>query len=176
MLWRLRWQREKMIAIDTQLAINSAGTNVSLFPWSWAGATVATHLLIGRAFEQAALNDMETQAQVSGIIASQERRQDEWQLQVALGNKDLAIGDQQISMAQDRIMIAEKESRIARIQRDQAIDMLKFLSTKFTSREFYDWLQGVLAEIYASYLRMATATAQQAERQLVFQRQQTMAD
>jgi len=53
--------------------------------------------------------------------------------------------------------------------------MLKFLSTKFTSREFYDWLQGVLAEIYASFLRMATATAQQAERQLAFQRQQTMA-
>jgi len=118
---------------------------------------------------------METQAQVSGIIASQERRQDEWQLQLDLGIKDLAIGDQQIIMAHDRVMIAEQESRIAGIQRDQAIDMLKFLSTKFTSREFYDWLQGVLAEIYASFLRMATATAQQAERQLAFQRQQMMA-
>jgi hypothetical protein len=53
--------------------------------------------------------------------------------------------------------------------------MLRFLSTKFTGREFYDWLQGVLAEIYASFLRMATATAQQAEGQLSFQRQQIMA-
>jgi hypothetical protein len=175
LLWRMRWQREKLISLDTQLAINAAGTNVSLYPWSWAGATLATHLLIGRAFEQADLNNMETQAQVSSIIASQERRQDEWQLQVDLGNKDLAIGDQQITLARDRVAIAGKESQIAKIQRDQAIDMLTFLSTKFTSREFYDWLQGVLAEIYASFLRMATATAQQAEAQLAFQRQQRMA-
>lgn len=175
LLWRMRWQRENLIAIDTNMAINAAATNVSLYPWSWAGATVATHLLVGRAFEQADLNNMETQAQVSNIIASQERRQDEWQLQVDLGNMDLVIGDQQITLALDRAAIAGKESQIAKLQRDQAIDMLTFLSTKFTSREFYDWLQGVLAEIYASLLRMATATAQQAERQLAFQRQQTMA-
>ena len=175
MLWKMKWQREKLIAIDTQIAINSAGASISTI-WGAVGAVLATGFHIGRAFEQGDLNSQETQFQVSGILASQERRQDEWQLQVDLGNKDLEIGNQQINLAQNRITIAAQESRIAGIQRDQAIDMLKFLSTtKFTSREFYDWLQGVLAEIYASFLRMATATAQQAERQLAFQRQQAIA-
>lgn len=170
----MKWQREKLIAIDANIAINAAGASISS-PWSAVGFGIAAGLQTGRAVEQFDLNNQETRAQVSSIVASQERRQDEWQLQVDVGDKDLAIGDQQISLAQNRITIAQKESRIARIQRDQAIDMLKFLSTKFTSREFYDWLQGVLAEIYASFLRMATATAQQAEGQLAFQRQQTMA-
>lgn len=175
MLWRLRFQRDKIAVIDANMATNAAAQGVGLVFWNWAMAAAATAYSFARSLEQISANDLEWRAQVSSIIASQERRQEEWQLQVDLSNKDLAIGDQQISMAQDRVMIAEQESRIAGIQRDQAIDMLKFLSTKFTSRELYDWLQGVLAEIYAGFLRMATVTAQQAERQLAFQRQQPTA-
>lgn len=174
LMWKLNYQRYKIAVIDANSATNSAAMSVGLVFWNWGGAAAATALNFARAGEQISANDLDTQAQVRAIIASQERRQDEWQLQVDLGNKDLQIGNQQISLALDRVAIAERESRIARIQRNQAIDMLRFLSTKFTGREFYDWLQGVLAEIYASLLRMATTTAQQAERQLSFQRQQSL--
>jgi hypothetical protein len=175
MLWQLKSAQDHIAAIDAWAAANAASEGVGLVFWNWAMAGVATGLALARAAAQGFANNFGTQAQVSGILASQERRQDEWQLQVDLANKDLDIGDQQIRLANDRKAIAARESRIAGIQRDQAMAMLTFLRTKFTSREFYDWLQGVLAEIYGRFLYMATATAQQAERQLAFQRQQTFA-
>ena len=174
-LWQLN-DRNKIIAgIDAAAAINSAAQGVGYTFWNIAMLGVATVLNLAKAGEQMAVTDFQTLAQVSSIAAAQERRQDEWQLQVDLANNDLVIGNQQISLAQDRVAIAEKESLIATIQRDQAMNMLKFLSTKFTSLEFYDWLQGVLVEIYTTFLRMAGATARQAEGQLAFQRQQAKA-
>lgn len=127
---------------------------------------------VGRGVAQGFLIDQETRSQVSGMLASQERRAQEWQLQRDLSRQDVLIGNQQVTAADNRVSIAAQESAIARTQVDHAQQMLVFLINKFSSAEFYHWLTGVLSETYAFFLRIATSTACQAELQLAFDRQQ----
>jgi Tc toxin complex TcA C-terminal TcB-binding domain/Concanavalin A-like lectin/glucanases superfamily len=137
-------------------------------------AGVESGIAISRGIQQGIVIGQETEAQISSILASQERRKEEWQLQRDLAGQDILIAEQQIALANDRVKIANQEYRISTIQRDQALDMLKFLSTKFTSVEFYEWQSGVLGEVYAFLLRTASTVALQAEGQLAFIRQQTL--
>jgi hypothetical protein len=127
---------------------------------------------VGRGIAQGGLIAQETRGQISGMLASQERRAQEWELQRDLSRQDVLIGNQQVTAAENRVSIAALESAIARTQVDHAQQMLVFLVNKFTSAEFYHWLTGVLSETYAFFLRTATSTASQAELQLAFDRQQ----
>lgn len=61
---------------------------------------------------------------------------------------------------------------MASTQLSQAKQMLAFLSDKFSSERFYKWFSGELGQIYATFLRLATVTAQHAELQLAFERQE----
>jgi Tc toxin complex TcA C-terminal TcB-binding domain/Concanavalin A-like lectin/glucanases superfamily len=146
--------------------IFSGGARVAIAVASAAAAA-------GRGAAQGFAIGQETEATISGILASQERRKEEWELQRDLAKKDILIAAEQDKLAQDRKDIADKELKIATIQLDQARQMIAFLQTKFTSVEFYDWMSGVLAEVYAFLLRTATSVALQAEGQLAFERQQT---
>jgi Tc toxin complex TcA C-terminal TcB-binding domain/Concanavalin A-like lectin/glucanases superfamily len=179
-LWAAKTARDVIAVADSAISaaqaissnitfiksIDTVGGNIPL-----AATMVAAAVARGAA--QGFLNDNETRTQVSGIRASQERRKEEWELQRDLANKDILIADEQDKLAKDRQLIADKEYKIATIQLDQAQQMLKFLQTKFTNVEFYDWMSGVLAEVYAFLLRTATSVALQAEGQLAFERQQT---
>lgn len=149
--------------------IASAGTKPTI-----AGAMVAA--IAARGLAQGFVIDRETEANLQGIEASQERRQQEWELQRDLANQDSLIAQEQIDLATDRNEIADKEYSIAVTQRDQALVMLTFLNTKFTSVEFYEWMIGVLADVYSFMLRTATTVARQAEGQLAFERQQPLAN
>jgi hypothetical protein len=173
-LWAAKTARDIIGGIDAVItAANAIPTGADkITPWQWAVTGVIVGAAAGRAITQGFLNANETQAQVSGMLASQERRRDEWELQQNLANQDMSIGDQQITLAQDRIDIAKKESEIASTQLVHAQQMVAFLTNKFTSVEFYDWLQGVLGDVYAFFLRISTSTAQQAELQLAFERQE----
>ena len=51
----------------------------------------------------------QTSAEVNSILASFERRNDEWQLQEGLAALDVQMGDQQIVLAGNQIDIAEQE-------------------------------------------------------------------
>jgi len=139
-----------------------------------AGAMTAA--IVTRGISQGFVIDKETTATLRGIEASHERRRQEWEHQLALTSQDLLIAQEQIDLAADRTAISEKEYAIALIQQEQAQDMLKFLSTKFTNVEFYEWMSGVLAEVYAFLLRTATTVARQAEGQIAFERQQAPAN
>lgn len=153
---------------DLFKTVGSAGASVGFGIAMGAGITT-------KAIAQGFLIDQETRSQLSGILASQERRAKEWQLQRDLSRQDVLIGNKQVTAADDRVAIAVQESVIARTQLDQAQQMLVFLTNKFTSAEFYQWLTGVLSEVYAFFLRTAASNAQQAELQLAFERQEVPA-
>jgi hypothetical protein len=164
--------------ISTAQAAQTAAGLIALV--ESAGVKAAIAFTIGAAVgtkvvAQGFLIDQETRSQLSGIRASQERREQEWQLQRDLSRQDVLIGNQQVTAADDRVAIAAQESVIARMQLDQAHQMLTFLNNKFTSVEFYQWLTGVLSEVYAFFLRTAASNAQQAELQLAFERQEAPA-
>jgi hypothetical protein len=176
-LWAAKDEKDKIAAADAIItsvgaAESAASGTLGSFGGSWGFAAAISGAATVRAIAQAHANDNETRAQVSGIQASQERRNQEWQLQTDLATQDVAIAGSQMVLANDRIDIATSEQSIADAQHDQAKQMLAFLGKKFSSVQFYQWFMGELGQIYATFLRLATATAQNAELQLAFERQE----
>ena len=98
---------------------------------------------------------------------------DEWTLQSELAAQDLQIGQQEIVLAQDRQEIAEQEKSIADTQASQGRDTVEFLGNQFLNVELFDWMTGVLSDVYRSLLQQATAMAKVAQTQLGFERQET---
>ena len=115
---------------------------------------------------------LEASIKVSEVFASQERRMQEWGLQKELAQQDYAIGDQQIDLAEDHVRVAEQERSIAQMQADHAQEGVDFLSGKFTNKELYDWMSGILERAYSFFLQQATGVAQLAQSQLAFERQE----
>jgi len=115
----------------------------------------------------------ESEGQVEALLASHERRVDEWTLQSAVAAQDSQIGRQEITLAQDQTQIVQQEKSIAETQATQARDTIEFLSNQFTGFELFDWMSGILADIYRSLLQQGTAMATVAQAQLAFERQET---
>lgn len=179
-LWAAKTAKDVIAVADSASsvaqAISSAGGLSKII--DSGGSVIALNSVIvaaaiTRGVTQGFLNDNETRVQVSGIQAAQERRQQEWQLQSDLADQDILIGNGQIDLANDRVLIAAQESTIAATQLTQAQQMLAFHKDKFTSAKFYQWLIGELSQIYAVFLRLATATAKQAELQWAFEQQES---
>lgn len=107
------------------------------------------------------------------VLASFERKKQEWELSLNLARQDMAIADQQIDLAEDHVRVTEQERTIAQMQNDNAKEVVDFLAGKFTNKELYDWMSGVLERVYSFFLQQATAVAQLAQNQLAFERQET---
>jgi Tc toxin complex TcA C-terminal TcB-binding domain len=113
-----------------------------------------------------------TRASILATRASQERRVQEWTLQRSLAERDVAIGQQQVVLAYDHTQIVKQEQVIANIQQEHARAVVDFLANKFTNVELYTFMAGVLGGVYRYFLQQATATAQLAQSQLAFERQE----
>lgn len=109
---------------------------------------------------------------VLGQFASFERRAEEWQLQLALAQQDVAIGAQQVTLARDQVAVAVQEQLIAALQAGHARATVNFLAGKFTGLELYEFMSEVLMAVYRSLLQQATTVAKLAQAQLAFERQE----
>jgi hypothetical protein len=117
--------------------------------------------------------DARLQAQIASANATLERRKDEWQLQKLIAEQDRRIGEQQIEIARDHVDVVEQEKAIARLQVNNAQETLNFLTTQqFGTEELYDLMNGVLERVYRYFLQQATSMAKLAENQLAFERQE----
>ena len=87
--------------------------------------------------------------------------------------QDVAIGNQQLRIAQDGVLVTTQERVITQLEADNASRTVDFLSMKFTNVELYDWMAGVLQGVYRYFLQQATSVAQLAQHQLAFERQET---
>ncbi|MCA1702140.1 MAG: hypothetical protein LC808_02265 [Actinobacteria bacterium] len=163
-------------ALTTAQAVVSASSGG--FLGTGASAGLATAALVGglsalRAGAVGTLNNAETAAQIDSATASFERRNQEWELQRQLAEGDMAIGAQQVVLAQTHTDVARQEEFISGIQHDHAQATVEFLANKFTSAELYAWMSGILGGAYNYFLQQATAMAQLAQYQLAFERQES---
>ena len=134
-----------------------------------AGVGVAVTLGVNN---QQAVIAAQTAGQVASLRASQERREEEWKLQKSLADQDWQIGSQQCLIAQQHEQVVQQEGEIARIQANEAQAVANYLAHKFTNAELYEWMGRVLGEVYSYFLQQATSTAQLAQNQLAFERQE----
>jgi hypothetical protein len=111
-------------------------------------------------------------AQIEQAKAGFDRRAEDWQLQQSLAIEDIELGRQQIALATIQQQIAVQERAVAGVNLAHAAATADFLATKFTSAELFEWMSGVLNQVYAYFLRQATALARLAQAQLAFERQE----
>jgi hypothetical protein len=169
--------RASIGAIDAAIGASQAlteGASGAFFSFGTAtGAAITTAVLQGVkggfAVTEAA---MEATQQADSFYATEERRNQEWQLQLATAQKDGIIAAAQVTMATDHAAVAQSEQDVAQKQLDHAQATVEFLQRQFTNVELYEWMSGVLGEQYAFVLQQATATARLAQSQLAFDRQE----
>lgn len=157
-----------------QMLANSAGEGILGlgFGVHTVFAPAAAALAVGKAAATINANNIEADIQRHSLQASIENRRQEWTAQLGLGQQDVAISAQQIQLAKDHQNIVDYELFIAQIQTANAQAIVEFLSHKFTNVELYEWMSGVLQEVYSSFLQQATAVARLAQNQLAFERQE----
>jgi hypothetical protein len=111
-------------------------------------------------------------AAIDLMIASFERRREEWAFQRDLAHTDTMIADQQILNTYATQAVVRQDRAIAGIQAQNSRDAFEFLSGKFTGVALYEWLSETPERIYRFFLQQATAMAKLAENQLAFERQE----
>ncbi|MFX0208650.1 MAG: neuraminidase-like domain-containing protein, partial [Candidatus Hodarchaeota archaeon] len=82
---------------------------------------------------------------MSSTLGSYERRSQEWKLQEELAQHDIDQIDKQISAAQIRQQIAEKEIEIQEKTIEQTDEVFNFMKDKFTNKELYQWMTNQLS-------------------------------
>ena len=149
------------------LSLASSGTEGAI-----AAASIGGILSMANFFANATAISAETSVQINSLLSSFARHKQEWEFQKSLAQQDVKIGDQQIKLAEDRVRVVGQEKVISEMQADFAQVTVDFLNNKFTNVELYDWMSGVLEEVYSYFLQQATAMAHLAANQLAFERQE----
>jgi hypothetical protein len=177
---RARDFRNVVAHFDAALTINQAVSSAAGSGWfgtglgaAWASVATTAFMADARMAATIGANYAETSAQINSATASFERRKQEWELQRQLAESDIAIGRQQVAIAQTHTDVARQEELISRTQHEQAQITVDFLTQKFMNAELYAWMSGVLGSVYNYFLQQATAMAQLAQYQLGFERQGT---
>jgi hypothetical protein len=113
------------------------------------------------------------QGQALSAQANLEEKQKDWQFQLDLSNEDSRIAVDQKQAASDHVNVVTQQQNIAITQAANAANMVNFLvAQKFTNAALYQWMSGVLAQVYSHFLLMATSVARMAQFQLAFERQE----
>ena len=99
----------------------------------------------------------------AGIEAGNQRRKQEWKQQFRLAEQELVAHDLQMSAAQIRLTIAEKDLEIHQNQIDQAKELFDFYKGKTTNLGWYNKLAKGLNWLHSQAFNLALDMAKQAE-------------
>lgn len=134
-----------------------AGTDTGGF--SWAGAISAT-ARAAKGFS----DYISAEAALAAKMASYVRREQDWTLQANLAAKEIIQLDKQITSADIKIQVAEKELENHKKQIDNAKEVELFLKDKFSNQELYQWMKEQLFAVYKESYNLAYDMAKKAEK------------
>lgn len=106
------------------------------------------------------------EASMASIMGGHFRRQDEWDLQAELAQRELDQIDKQILAAEIRLNIAELDQANHEKQIAQAEEMDAFLKSKFTNMQLYSWMGAQISALHYQSYRLAYDLAIKAEQAL----------
>ncbi|KUO75916.1 MAG: hypothetical protein APF81_01625 [Desulfosporosinus sp. BRH_c37] len=104
-------------------------------------------------------------AKTAGFI----RREQEWTLATNLAAKEIIQLDKQVTAADIKVQIAQKELEVHEKQIDNAKSIEQFLQDKFTGLELYQWMKEQLFAVYKQSYNMAFDLAKKAEKSYRFE-------
>ena len=115
-------------------------------------------------------NWMQIDSSLAGAKAGYIRRKEDWDFQGGQAETEVAQIDKQISAAEIRVAIAEKDLENHERQVERAREVSDYLQGKFTNAELYGWMSGQLSALHHQAFqlafRMAKSAQSAAEREL----------
>ncbi len=169
---QIKWVKNAQAAAEAVAEIANAA--ISAETWKSGLVGVVAGAEAKKLASQIRINEYEGDLQKHTFYASLERNKQEWTLQKDLVSKEKEKATEQILQAKITRQIAAKEQAISKIRVEQTEAIVEFLNNKFTNVELYEWMSGVLSDVYCYFLQQATVMAQMAFSQLAFERQETL--
>jgi hypothetical protein len=112
---------------------------------------------------------MSVAGELLGAKAEQERRGQDWDLQLKTAQTDLAQIGHQLAGARQQVASARRDLEILDQQVRHNEEVSAFLTGKFSSSELYGWMSGQLSGLYFQTYSLAYETARSAERAYQFE-------
>ncbi|GAB2519240.1 Tc toxin subunit A-related protein [Nocardia heshunensis] len=103
-------------------------------------------------------------AAMAGSQGGYQRRQDEWNHQLALARAELAQLEVQIDNADLHVATLTKDLATHDLQTRNAKALAEFMSGKYTNAELYTWMIAQVTRVYFDAYRLAFDVAKKAER------------
>ena len=97
------------------------------------------------------------------------RREQDWVLQANLAAKEIMQLDKQLTAAEIRLQIADKELQNHEQQILNAQKIEEFLGSKYTNEELYGWMKSQLASVFFQSYQLAYDLAKKAEKTYRFE-------
>lgn len=104
------------------------------------------------------------QAASAQKMAGYIRREQDWALQANIAAKEIIQLDKQITSADIKIQVAEKELAAHQVQIQNAKDTEQYLKDKFTNQELYQWMKEQLFTVYKQSYNLAYDMARKVEK------------
>jgi hypothetical protein len=117
---------------------------------------------------------LQTNASMSQIMGTSQRRKEEFGLQHTLATDELYANDSQNAAAEIRQDIAQKELDNHEINVELATKVDEFLHDKYTNKELYDWMISQTSATYFQAYHLAYTLAKRAE--ICFKRELGLGD
>ncbi|WP_264328552.1 MULTISPECIES: neuraminidase-like domain-containing protein [unclassified Wolbachia] len=136
----------------------------TVFGFSFGGAKPGFSTQTGADFLTTLADIKKEGAELSNIIASYQRRAEDWDLQKKLAACDVKQINHTIEANQINQTIAEQELKVHKESIKQNQEKREFFESKFTSKELYDWMKGQIAIIYFQAYKMALEMVKQVEK------------
>lgn len=136
---------------------------------TWGSSNLMSALgMVSRSFSMDA-SRQSFYASRDSILGQWARRAEDWALQHQLALKELEQIDAQITAADIRIQLTERELATHDRQIEQATAVEEFLRDKFTNQELYAWMKGRIAGIFFQTYKLAYDQAKRAEKALRYE-------
>lgn len=136
----------------------------TIFGFSNGGFHPGFSVEAGAESVSALADNMRDGAELCNIIASYQRRDEDWDLQKKLATCDAKQISHTIEANKINQAIAEQELKVHKESIKQNQEKREFFESKFTSKELYDWMKGQIAIIYFQAYKMALEMVKQVEK------------
>jgi len=114
-------------------------------------------------------DELSFEANAAATMGRYERRDNDWNLQVALAERELNQIDRQILAAEIRLDIARKDKSNHIQQVRQAEDVERFMRSKYTNVQLYSWMGAQISALYYQSYKQAFDLAKKAEQAARFE-------
>ena len=95
--------------------------------------------------------------------AGYQRRKEDWDFQVKMADMELLQLQRQLTAAEIRLMVAEKEIENLELQIEQSQSVQDYYKTKYTNEDLYNWMITQISSVYFQSYQLAYDMSKKAE-------------